>query len=429
MAQSPEFARTADERISWGSSIPYFLLHVLAVVGMFIWPPTVELLLVAVGAYYLRMFGITAGYHRYFAHRSYKTGRVFQFILALLGSMSSQKGVLWWAGHHRHHHKHSDQPEDIHSPKRGFWWAHHLWILCPKYERTPVEQIRDFAKYPELRFLDRTWIVWPIVFGGLLALIGGAAWGFWGGLVSTVVLWHGTFTINSLTHLWGSVRYRTTDTSKNSFILALVTMGEGWHNNHHFYQSTACQGFFWWEVDASYYILKVLSWFGVVRDLRMPPQWVLEGKSSRYPEHDRRSVADLQPVAAYVGPAVLMESLQSLVALRKDAASTDLRALLGPKAVEAADRAAELAQRAAQAAQDAGASAAELKAKLGAAAIDSAERAATLAKEASEAASVAADSVKDAAVQRWAEAAASAADTAADAATRLRAAQTEGLAS
>lgn len=428
MAESTTYARASDEKIAWGSSLPYILLHVLAIVGLFYFPPTLELVLVAVGAYYLRMFGITAGYHRYFSHRSYKTGRVFQFILALLGSFSSQKGVLWWAGHHRHHHKHSDQPEDIHSPKRGFWWAHHLWILCPKYDETPINSIRDFAKYPELRFLNRTWLVWPFVFGGLLALIGGPAWAFWGGLLSTVVLWHGTFTINSLTHLWGSVRYATTDTSKNSFILALVTMGEGWHNNHHFYQSTANQGFYWWEVDMSYYILKVLSWLGVVKDLRTPPQWVLDGGERRYPQTQARpgTQPELQVAGTFAFPNALVETMQSLAALRDEAATKKhLLTRLGPLAAEAAEKAADVAQKAAVAATEAKAAAVDLKAKLAVAAAEAAERAAALAKEASDAAGEAAESVKDRAAQTWVESAAKAAEAAAEAAASARAVRAE----
>lgn len=428
MAESMLYERAPDERIAWGSSVPYIALHLFAVGGIYFFPPTLELVLVAVGAYYLRMFGITAGYHRYFSHRAYKTGRVFQFVLALLGSFSSQKGVLWWAGHHRHHHKYSDQPEDIHSPKRGFWWAHHLWILCPKYDETPVESIRDFAKYPELVFLNRTWLVWPFVFGGLLWAIGGAAWAFWGGVLSTVVLWHGTFTINSLTHLWGSVRYATTDTSKNSFILALVTMGEGWHNNHHFYQSTANQGFFWWEVDMSYYILKALSWVGVVRDLRSPPQWVLDGGERRYPQHAPRPGVqhELQVAGTFAFPAALLDTMQALAQLRDEAMTkTDRLARLGPMAADAAERAAEVAQRAAQAAQDARAAAVELKCKLVGAATDAAERAAALAKEASEAASEAAEAAKDRAAHTWVETASRAAEVAAEAAASARAVRAE----
>src|SRR5262249_23473193 len=192
-----------------------------------------------------------------------------------LAETSTQKGVLWWAAHHRDHHKYSDQPEDLHSPiQNSLWWSHVGWILSPKYNETRFDRIKDFAKYPELRFLNKHYWLPPVVLAAVLIAIGGLPLAIWGYLVSTVLLWHGTFTINSLSHVFGRVRYKTTDQSKNNFVLALITMGEGWHNNHHFYQSTANQGWFWWEIDASYYILKALSWLGLVWDLRTPPRHI-----------------------------------------------------------------------------------------------------------------------------------------------------------
>ena len=247
----------ADERVGL-TSIPYWLMHVVALGVCFV-PFSWGLVGLCVGLYYLRMFGITAGYHRYFAHRGYKTGRVFQFVLAWLGTMSSQKGVLWWSGHHRHHHRYSDMEEDIHSPKRGFWWSHQTWFLVPRFDRTAEAQLREFRSYPELAFLDRHWWIGPTSLGVATLVIGGLPAFLWGFVLSTVLLWHGTFTINSLAHVWGSRRYPTTDTSRNNFFLALITMGEGWHNNHHHYQSTANNGFFWWEIDLSYNITAGLN--------------------------------------------------------------------------------------------------------------------------------------------------------------------------
>ena len=231
---------------------------------------------VCLGLFWLRMFGITAGYHRYFSHRSYKTSRAFQFVLALLGTLSVQKGVLWWAANHRVHHKYSDQEGDVHSPVRdGFWWAHVGWILADDWEETQYDRIPDMAKYPELRWLNEHYLVPPVTLAVLLFLVGGLTWLVWGFFVSTTMLWHSTFTINSLSHVYGSRRYETTDTSRNNVWLALLTMGEGWHNNHHRYMNSTRQGFFWWEVDASYYILTALSWVGVVWDLHQPPRKLL----------------------------------------------------------------------------------------------------------------------------------------------------------
>ncbi|NMO15952.1 acyl-CoA desaturase [Pyxidicoccus fallax] len=271
--QTPSSAASADnERINWLSSIPFIGVHLMCLAVFWVGARPVDVA-VCVALYVIRMWGITAGYHRYFSHRAFKTGRVFQFILAFVGSTSTQKGVLWWAANHRHHHRYSDQPEDIHSPiQRGFWWSHMNWILCDKYGETKMEAIKDFARYPELVWLNRFHLVPPVLLAVALYFIGGFSMLVWGFFVSTTLLWHGTFTINSLSHVFGKRRYKTTDTSRNNWLLALITLGEGWHNNHHYHQNTANQGWFWWEVDISYYTLKALSWVGVVEGLRMPSE-------------------------------------------------------------------------------------------------------------------------------------------------------------
>ena len=238
-------------------------------------------LLLALGLYAVRMFGLTAGFHRYFAHRSFKTGRVFQFLLALLGTTAVQKGPLWWAGHHRTHHKYSDTPRDIHSARQhGFWWAHVKWIMVRRFEGTDWDRIKDFAAYPELRWLNRYFLVPPVLMAVGLVLIGGWSAFVWGFLVSTTLLWHGTFCVNSLAHLFGRRRYATSDDSRNSFLIALITMGEGWHNNHHHYMSSTRQGFFWWELDITHIVLTMFSWIGLVRDLHAPPAHVLADRSA-----------------------------------------------------------------------------------------------------------------------------------------------------
>ncbi len=272
------------DRIDWRKSIPFLSVHAVALATVALGPFSWGLLAVAVGSYYLRMFGISAGYHRYFSHRSYRTGRVFQFLLALLGSTATQKGVLWWAAHHRDHHRFSDQPEDIHSPvQRGFWWSHVGWIMANRYEETKLDRVRDLARYPELLWLDRFHVVPAIAYAAVLWAVGGVPVLLWGYFVSTVLLWHGTFLVNSLAHVVGRRRYHTTDESRNSFLIALATMGEGWHNNHHHYQSTANQGWYWWEVDASYYVLRALEAIGLVRDLRTPPAAVRDALGAPAP--------------------------------------------------------------------------------------------------------------------------------------------------
>lgn len=267
------YRRAADERVNRVSSVPFVLVHLIPFALVFT-GVAIEAVVLGVVTYVARMFFITAGYHRYFAHRSYKLARVPQFLMAFGGTTALQKGPLWWAGHHREHHRTSDTEADIHSPLRGFWWSHVGWILCDKYNDTPTDRIKDFAAYPELRFINRFDWIGPWALGIACYFIAG-----WSGLVigfflSTVLLWHGTFVINSLAHVMGRRRYATEDTSRNSAILAVVTLGEGWHNNHHYHQSSARQGFFWWEFDISYYVLRALSWVGIVRDLKTPSSQV-----------------------------------------------------------------------------------------------------------------------------------------------------------
>jgi stearoyl-CoA desaturase (Delta-9 desaturase) len=266
-----------DRRTDWVGSIPFIVVHLVAIGGIAVTGWSWSGALLALSLYYVRMFGITAGYHRYFAHRAFRTSRAFQFILALLAMSSSQKGVMWWAAHHRVHHKLSDKPGDKHSVLLdGFLYSHVGWILARGNADTNTKLVKDLNAFPELRFLDRFWYLPPTLLALGLYLGGGVSALFWGFFVSTTVLWHGTFTINSVTHMFGRRRYPTTDNSRNSAILAVVTMGEGWHNNHHYYQSTANQGFYWWEFDPTYYILRLLAVFGIVWDLRTPPLHVRE---------------------------------------------------------------------------------------------------------------------------------------------------------
>jgi stearoyl-CoA desaturase (delta-9 desaturase) len=236
--------------------------------------------------YCLRIFGVSAGYHRYFSHRSYKTNRIFQFILAFVGCMSNQKGPLWWAAHHRYHHSHADREEDIHSPgQHGFWWAHCLWIFDLRYREADQRLVSTFTKYVELRLLDRFYLVPPIISALLFFGVGmilqrvtpelntsGLQMLTWGFFISTVLVHHAIYITNSIGHLFGSRRFNSADTSRNNLIVALLTFGDGWHNNHHYYQRSARHGFYWWEIDLTHYILKGLSWLGIVWDLHLPPE-------------------------------------------------------------------------------------------------------------------------------------------------------------
>lgn len=273
-----------SEQVNWLRCIPFVLMH-LACFAVIWTGVSAFAVWFCIGFFWLRMFAITAFYHRYFAHRSYCTSRVMQFIFALLGNMAAQRGALWWAGHHRHHHQHSDQPGDLHSPvQRGFVWSHMGWFTCDASFRTPYERIKDFAKFPELVFLNRYDSLVPTLtilliyaLGEYLALMAPElktnglqllAWGFF---VSTTLLFHSTVTINSLAHVWGRRRFETDDSSRNNAILALITLGEGWHNNHHHYPVSARHGFARWELDITYLLLLLMKKAGLIWDLKPVP--------------------------------------------------------------------------------------------------------------------------------------------------------------
>lgn len=288
----PEGAQAVRERpdqFELRRCLPFLFLHAgcLGVVWVgWSWTAVV----VAALLYFVRMFAITGFYHRYFAHRTFRTSRPAQFLFAVIGNTAVQRGALWWAAVHRHHHRHSDQEEDVHSPGlSGFLWSHIGWMTSSKNFPTEYRVVPDLAKYPELVFLNRFDFLVPAIFAGALWTTGALLEHFapglgtsggqllvWGFFVSTVVLLHGTLLINSMAHVFGDRRFETDDNSRNSLLLALITLGEGWHNNHHRYMGAARQGFYWWEIDVTYYGLKLLSWTGLIWDLKAVPASIYE---------------------------------------------------------------------------------------------------------------------------------------------------------
>ncbi|MBW8310838.1 MAG: acyl-CoA desaturase [Rhizobium sp.] len=277
-------ARDGDpDRIDWLRVLPFIGLH-LACLGVFWVGFSWFAFWTAVTLYAARMFAITGFYHRYFSHKAFRTSRPVQFAFAVLGAASVQRGPLWWAAHHRHHHRHADTELDVHSPRHGFWRSHMGWFLTPRGFGTDFDAIKDLVRFPELRLLDRFDILVPVLLAlGLYALgswLEGAHPGLgtngpqllvWGFFVSTIVLFHVTVTINSLSHRWGSRRFATRDDSRNNALLALLTFGEGWHNNHHHFPGSARQGFAWWELDLTYLGLRAMAVLGLVSDLRPVP--------------------------------------------------------------------------------------------------------------------------------------------------------------
>lgn len=293
-AEAPHTDALDERQIDWVRIIPFTLIHLgcLGVLWVGVSPVAV---LLAAGLYLLRMFAITGFYHRYFSHRTFRTSRVVQWLFALIGATAVQRGPLWWAAHHRHHHAHADTDQDSHSPVTdSFLWSHMGWFLTRKHFSTRVECIQDWLKFPELRFLDRFDALIPLLFALALFALGEALADFapelgtsgaqiliWGFFISTVVLYHATFSINSLAHRWGSRTYDTPDGSRNNPWLALITLGEGWHNNHHHCPSTVRQGFQWWQIDLTYYVLWLMSCVGLVWSLKPVPVKMAAARAHR----------------------------------------------------------------------------------------------------------------------------------------------------
>ncbi|HEY4989042.1 MAG TPA: acyl-CoA desaturase, partial [Opitutaceae bacterium] len=290
--------RDEPDRVDWVRCIPFIILH-LGCLGVLWTGASAFAVWTAVVLYVVRMVTVTGVYHRYFSHKTYSTSRPMQFVLALCGGTTVQRGPLWWAYHHRHHHQHSDEAEDAHSPHvHGFWWSHIGWITSRRNFPTDYSKVRDLDRYPELVFLNRFDAIVPFLFAlavfGLGAFLhahapglhtSGAQMLVWGFFISTTALFHGTSCINSMAHLMGRRRYKTEDDSRNSFILAIITLGEGWHNNHHRYMSSTRNGFYWWEIDITYYALKGLSWTGLIWGLKTVPASVLaEGQRADHHE-------------------------------------------------------------------------------------------------------------------------------------------------
>jgi stearoyl-CoA desaturase (Delta-9 desaturase) len=304
--------------IIYPSAIPFILIHLGCIAA--IWTGiTLQALAICVTLYWLRIFAIGAGYHRYFSHRAYATSRAFQFALALFSQTTAQKSVIWWASKHRHHHLYSDTPQDVHSPRhKGFIYSHLGWIFARKHDLPDLAKVSDLVRYPELMWLHRYELLPALAVGVLCFLAAG-----WSGLVvgflwSTVLVYHATFCINSLAHVSGSKRYVTGDDSRNNFLLAVFTMGEGWHNNHHAYQSSVRQGFKWWEIDPTYYLLRVLSWLGLIWDLKTPPEPVLRNEQRLGAKVINRAAEELaarfnsERIAAAIASALHTPELSAL---------------------------------------------------------------------------------------------------------------------
>jgi stearoyl-CoA desaturase (delta-9 desaturase) len=292
--EGADAVREKQDKVDWHRCIPFIFLHA-GCLGVFLTGWSWAAVWTAAVLYFVRMFAVTGFYHRYFAHRTFRTSRTGQLLLAIMGNACVQRGPLWWASVHRHHHQHSDEDVDVHSPGvHGFIWSHIGWMTSSRNFPTNYGRVKDLARYPELVFLNRFDMIVPACLAVAMIFFGTMLEHFWPGLhtsgwqmlvwgffISTVVLLHGTLCINSLAHTFGRRRYDTEDESRNSLILALITLGEGWHNNHHYCMNAARQGFFWWEIDITYYLLKMVSWTGFIWDLHPVPEKAYEEVRSR----------------------------------------------------------------------------------------------------------------------------------------------------
>jgi len=358
--------RNEPDRVDLVRVMPFVVLHLACFAVIWVgWSPVA--VWTAVALYFIRMFAVTGIHHRYFSHKTYSTSRFGQFFLALWAATTVQRGSLWWAYHHRHHHQHSDDPEDAHSPHvHGFLWSHIGWITSRRNFPTDYSKIKDLAKFPELVWLNRFDLVVPILFavatyaaGALLEVYApglgttGPQMLVWAFFISTTVLFHGTACINSMAHLMGKRRFKTDDDSRNSFILTVITLGEGWHNNHHRFQSCTRNGFYWWEIDPTYYGLKVMSWTGLIWGLKPVPQSILdEGihadhhasvaaaaaeRAAALGHHDYSTLRRIVPVATAMAVATATASSANLPkiadgpAIRKDL-SEEAHGLKAPRA-------------------------------------------------------------------------------------------------
>lgn len=248
-----------------------------------------QYLVIMAAMYLVTGFGITIGYHRLFTHKSFRTPRPVAALLAIMGAMAAEGSLMQWVSAHRLHHQHSDQHGDPHSPHlhgnsllaalNGMWHAHIGWALKKRKDENTGRNTRDLNKDPWLRFVNRLFPVWvglglliPAVLGGLMTMswMGLLLGLLWGGLVRVLLVHHVTWSINSVCHIWGSRPYESRDHSRNNAIFGILALGEGWHNNHHAFPSSARHGLSWWQFDASYVVIRAMQMVGLASDLRVP---------------------------------------------------------------------------------------------------------------------------------------------------------------
>jgi stearoyl-CoA desaturase (delta-9 desaturase) len=265
-------AAAKDERLNWTTTIVMILFHLGAVAALFVF--SWKAFAVAVFLYWMTVgLGISLGYHRLHTHRSYKTPKLLEYFFAVCGASTLEGGPIFWVATHRIHHQKSDHEGDPHSPRDGAWWSHVGWILLgeAKHNNTRLlsKYAPDLAKDPFYVWLNNYHWVPVLVLAVILYATGGIPFVLWGICMRIVVGLHATWLVNSATHMWGSRRFDTHDDSKNNWWVALLTFGEGWHNNHHAHPTSARHGLAWYEVDISWISLKVMKFLGIAKSVHV----------------------------------------------------------------------------------------------------------------------------------------------------------------
>ena len=260
------------KKMNWVTSIALILLHIGAITALFMF--TWRALAVTIFLYWMTIcLGISMGYHRLHTHRSYQVPRVLEYFFAVCGALTLEGGPIFWVATHRIHHQKSDQPGDPHSPREGAWWSHVGWILFGEtnHNNTRVmgKYAPDLMKHPFYVWLNNYHWVPLAVLGAVLLAVGGLPVFLWGICVRVVFGLHSTWLVNSATHLWGSRRFNTRDDSRNSWWVALLTFGEGWHNNHHAHPTSARHGLAWYEFDISWIQIRILKFLGIAKAIRV----------------------------------------------------------------------------------------------------------------------------------------------------------------
>ena len=261
-----------DQRVNWATTITMALFHVGAVAALFMF--NWRAFGVAVFLYWMCTgLGISMGYHRLHTHRSYKLPIWIEYFFAVCGTLTLEGGPIFWVATHRIHHQHSDKPGDPHSPRDGAWWAHMLWLLTGESKHSNTRMMSKYA--PDLakdRFYvwlnDYHWLP-LLVLGVILFAVGGWPMLLWGVCVRVVFGLHATWLVNSATHMWGGRRFNTRDDSRNNWWVALITFGEGWHNNHHAHPTSARHGLAWYELDLSWIQITILKYLGIAKSIRV----------------------------------------------------------------------------------------------------------------------------------------------------------------